>query len=225
MDRFRYLATAMPARRLLEIESMEKPKFYANEPSECEGSDCEKNPSVAASRDSRNAGGTLNGAHDQTDHEIGHETLAEFHIRLTGDQQVPSVNTTAFGFAEVRLFQNGTSSAIEFRVVVCNIANVIASHIHVGASGTNGPVVVPFFSSPSSPFSSINGCSTLADGIRGPSNLTPNQGAGIGNWTDFVHALQSGNAYVNVHTTAHPGGEIRGQLVSEQEQDDDQGDE
>ncbi len=180
-------------------------------------------PRIAAADDQGDQG--LNGAHDQTDDEIGHETLAEFHIRLTGDQQVPSVNTTAFGFAEVRLFQNGTSSAIEFRVVVCNIANVIASHIHVGASGTNGPVVVPFFSSPSSPFSSINGCSTLADGIRGPSNLTPNQGAGIGNWTDFVHALQSGNAYVNVHTTAHPGGEIRGQLVSEQEQDDDQGDE
>jgi len=58
LDRFRYLATAMLARRLLEIESMEKPKFYANEPSECEGSDCEENPSVAASRDSRNAGGT-----------------------------------------------------------------------------------------------------------------------------------------------------------------------
>jgi len=71
-------------------------------------------PHIAAADDQGDQG--LNGAHDQTDHEIGHETLAEFHIRLTGDQQVPSVNTTAFGFAEVRLFQNGTSSAIEFRV-------------------------------------------------------------------------------------------------------------
>src|SRR6266699_4116573 len=111
------------------------------------------------------------GSNDGTHHPTDHEALVTFHVRLTGDQQSPPVTTAAFGFAEVRLFQNGTSSAIEFRVVVCNIANVIASHIHVGASGTNGPVVVPFFSSPSSPFSSINGCSTLADGIRGPSNL------------------------------------------------------
>src|SRR5213593_1145245 len=86
-------------------------------------------PHIAAADDQGDQG--LNGAHDQTDHEIGHETLAEFHIRLTGDQQVPSVNTTAFGFAEVQLSEdNGTLS---FEVVVCNIANVIASHIHVGA--------------------------------------------------------------------------------------------
>jgi hypothetical protein len=189
-------------------------------------------PHIAAADDQGDQG--LNdGAHHQTDHETAHddenengyETLAEFHIGLTGDQQVPSVTTSAFGFAQVRLFQNGTSTAIEFRVVVCNIVNVTASHIHVGASGTDGPVVVPFFGSPSGPFSSPHGCSTLAHDIRGPGDLVPRPEVGIANWTDFVHALQSGNAYVNVHTTAHPGGEIRGQLVSEQDQDDDQGDE
>src|SRR2546429_3000728 len=115
-------------------------------------------PHIAAADDQGDQG--LNGAHDQTDHEIGHETLAEFHIRLTGDQQVPSVNTTAFGFAEVRLFQNGTSSAIEFRVIVCNITNVTHSHIHVGAIGTNGNIIVHFFDQPSTPVSSPDGCTT-----------------------------------------------------------------
>ena len=186
-----------------------------------------------ATADDQGDQGLNDGAHHQTDHEtghdgeneIGHETLAEFHIRLTGDQQVPSVNTTAFGFAEVRLFQNGTSTAIEFRVVVCNIANVILAHIHVGAAGANGNPVVPFFDQTSNPVSSPDGCIILAHGVRGPTDLIPRPSEGIGNWTDFVHALLSGNTYVNVHTTAHTAGEIRGQLVSEQEQEDHQGDE
>ena len=179
-------------------------------------------PHIAAADDQGDQG--LNGAHHQTHHEIGHETLAEFHIRLAGDQQIPPVNTTAFGFAEVRLFQNGTSTAIEFRVVVCNIANVTLAHIHVGAVGINGLPVVPFFGT-SSPVSSTHGCIVLAHGVRGPTDLIPRPDAGIGNWTDFVHALESGNTYVNVHTTAHSAGEIRGQLVSEHEQQDEQGDE
>ena len=177
---------------------------------------------------------------NETDHETGHEhdndtdhepenetdhqTLANFHIRLEGDNQVPEVNTTAFGFANIRLFQNGTSSAIEFTVVVCDIANVTHSHIHVGNSTTNGPIVIPFFDNSSHPFSSVDGCNVLAHGIRGPSDLMTHSGTGIGNWTDFVHALTSGDAYVNVHTIAHPGGEIRGQIVSEQEHEDEQED-
>src|SRR6266480_4768652 len=108
------------------------------------------------------------GSDDGTHHPTDHETLVTFHIRLTGDQQSPPVTTTAFGFAEVRLFQNGTSSAIEFRVIVCNITNVTHSHIHVGAIGTTG------------------------------------------------------NTYVNVHTIANPLGEIRGQLVHEQDDENEQ---
>src|SRR6266566_3078561 len=110
--------------------------------------------------------GSDDGTHHATDHEVHdegeHETLVTFHIRLTGDQQSPPVTTTAFGFAEVRLFQNGTSSAIEFRVIVCNITNVTHSHIHVGAIGTNGNIIVHFFDQPSTPVSSPDGCTTLA---------------------------------------------------------------
>ncbi len=141
----------------------------------------------------------------------------QFEIRLTGDQQVPPVSTAAFGFAEVQL--SSDRNTLEFQVVVCNIANVVASHIHVGAAGTNGPVVIPFFGSPSLPFSSTEGCSTLAEGTRTSADVNPL--AGI-SWNDFITALVAGNTYVNVHTTAHPGGEIRGQLVAENQ--NEQGD-
>ncbi len=138
------------------------------------------------------------------------EVQIQFEVRLTGDQQVPPVTTAAFGFAEVQL--SSDRNTLEFEVVVCNIANVVASHIHVGAAGTNGPIVIPFFGSPSLPFSSTNGCNTLAEGTRTASDLM-----GSGTWDDFVNALIAGNTYVNVHTTVNPHGEIRGQLVAENE--------
>jgi hypothetical protein len=137
---------------------------------------------------------------------------ANFHTQLSGHQQVPAIDTEAFGFASVRLVDNGT--AIDFRVVVCNIANVTHSHIHVGAAGTNGPVIIPFFDQPNAPFSSTHGCRVLASGTRTQADLVPRSDSTppINNWNDFVQALLSGNTYVNVHTTAEPLGEIRGQL-------------
>src|SRR5256712_3334063 len=159
-------------------------------------------------------------AHHQTGQETNHEGLTiRFHIHLTGDQQVPAVNTTAFGFAEVQLSED--NNTLSFEVVVCNIANVIASHIHVSAAVTTGPVVLPFFGSPS-PFNSTKGCDTLAEGTRTSGNLVARPDVGINTWTDFINALIAGNTYVNVHTTAHTGGEIRGQLVHEQGDENDQ---
>ena len=172
--------------------------------------------------------GQNEGAHHQTDHETDHEAHDEtdhegiqvqFHIRLTGDQQNPAVDTAAFGFAEVRLSED--NNTLTFEVVVCDIANVTASHIHVGAAGTNGPVVLPFFGAPSPLFNSKEGCDTMAEGTRTSADLITRPDAGIHNWNDFINALIAGNTYVNVHTTAHPGGEIRGQLVAENENEHD----
>jgi len=160
----------------------------------------------------------------------GHETSDEhnevhqvtFHIELTGSQQVGPVTTDAFGMATVRLIDNGT--AISFRVIVCDIINVTASHIHVGAAGTNGPVIIPFIHDVL--FSSPHGCKTLAEGTRTATDLNTKASPSITSWNDFVKALLAGNTYVNVHTTANTGGEIRGQLVHEHESENenDQGD-
>jgi hypothetical protein len=138
---------------------------------------------------------------------------ATFHIPLVGSEQVGPVNTTAFGFAKIQLVQNSTLQFIRFRVVVCDIVEVIHSHIHVGAAGTNGDVIIHFFDQPTMPFNSTDGCSTLASGERGPADLMTSSKGGINSWSDFVHALLTGNTYVNVHTHAHPGGEIRGQIL------------
>ena len=161
----------------------------------------------------------------------GHETSDEhnkvhqvtFHIDLTGNQQVGPVTTEAFGMATVRLVDNGT--AIDFRVIVCDIVNVTASHIHVGAAGTNGPVIIPFFTDQPL-FSSPHGCKTLAEGTRTAADLNTKASPTITSWDDFVKALLSDNTYVNVHTKANPMGEIRGQLVHEHENEseNDQGD-
>jgi dihydroorotate dehydrogenase len=96
------------------------------------------------------------------------------------------------------------------------------SHIHVGAAGTNGPVVLPFYGPPSPVFNSTRGCDTLAEGTRTSANLVARPVAGINTWTDFINALVAGNTYVNVHTTAHTGGEIRGQLIHEQDDETEQ---
>ena len=163
-----------------------------------------------------------NSAHHHTDHETGHEENNENENEADHqiicrfshpiDRRPASTHLLTRSASDLptnRLLLNGTSSAIAFRVVVCDTANVTHSHIHVGATWANGPIALPFFDQPSNPFSSPHGCNTLAHGVRGPADLMTNAGEGVGNWTGFVHALLSGNTYVNVHATTHPGGEIR----------------
>lgn len=123
-----------------------------------------------------------------------------FAAPMSGDEEVPSVDTHATGVATFKLHEG-----LAFKVNVANIDNVIAAHIHCGAVGVNAPVGVTLFRGAPA---SVNG--TLAAGVI----TVPDPGNACG-WTDLaavVAALESGATYVNVHTTAHPGGEIRGQV-------------
>lgn len=128
---------------------------------------------------------------------------------LTGAGEVPAVDTLAQGQAIFQISEDGSS--IHYKLIVANLVNTLQSHIHVGPPDEIGPVVA--FLYPSAPpaqlipgrFSGVlaEGEITAAD-LRGPL---------LGMPLDALLAeMAAGNTYVNVHTTANPGGEIRGQI-------------
>jgi hypothetical protein len=140
-----------------------------------------------------------------------------FVTPLSGDEEVPTRSTLARGAAVFQLSPDG--SELSYRLIASNIENVIASHIHIGPLGENGPVVAFLFGPVAPGGGRTDG--VLATGTITASNLTgPLAGQPM---SALVDALESGNAYVNVHTNDgvdptntgpgdFPGGEIRGQI-------------
>lgn len=107
---------------------------------------------------------------------------------LNGAQEVPPNDKAGTGQAEVTF--NKDTLALTYRITYAGLSGpATGAHIHGPAAATaNAPVVVPF-ASPGSP-------------IAGETRLNATQAGD----------LLAGLYYVNVHTAAHPGGEIRGQL-------------
>jgi hypothetical protein len=132
-----------------------------------------------------------------------------FRTHLTGAEEVPAVDTRAQGQAIFKLSADGTE--LHYKLIVANIHDVTQAHIHVGAAGVNGPVVA-FLYPDGPPPQLIPGRfqGVLATGTITASNLVgPLSGASM---EDLLEEIESGNAYVNVHTLANPAGEVRGQI-------------
>lgn len=123
-----------------------------------------------------------------------------FEATLMGVNEVPPRSTAATGTAGIIV----EGDTLHFSIEVENINNVVAAHIHAipGQAGVNGPVRFPFFAGRTS----ATGKTILVEGSFGPSNVT-----GI-TFAQLLNEMRNGNAYVNVHTTQFPGGEIRGQV-------------
>jgi len=115
---------------------------------------------------------------------------------LDGAQEVPPVATAATGTGSCVL----TGAGIVFDATVEGLSSPMTlAHFHNAATGVNGPVVrtiTPDFAGGNT----ATGTWTPADGEP----LTPTQ----------IGIFVAGNHYLNVHTTMHGGGEIRGQLVT-----------
>lgn len=134
---------------------------------------------------------------------------SNFVAHLSGDEEVPPVETNATGQAIFKLSKDGES--IDYRLNVANIENVGAAHIHLAPAGQNGPVVVWLYPD-SPPPQPIPGRTqgTLAKGtITAADIVGPMAGSSI---DDLVEEMAAGNTYVNVHTEQQPAGEIRGQI-------------
>jgi hypothetical protein len=116
--------------------------------------------------------------------------METYRATLSGSQEVPPVSTSGSGNAEVMV--NPSTMAMTYRVTYTGLTGpATAGHIHGPApAGQNAGVQVPFATATPSP-------------LTGSATLTAAQYAD----------LKAGRHYVNIHTAAHPGGEIRGQLV------------
>jgi len=145
-----------------------------------------------------------------------------YSVHLSSDEEVPPVadlviDSQAQGQAIFHLSEDGT--ALEYKLIAANIDNAFMAHIHLGAVGTNGPIVV-FLYGPVAPGGGRTD-GVLAEGTITAANLIgPLAGRPL---SDLVEAMNDGGAYVNVHTNDgvappntgpgdFPGGEIRGQL-------------
>lgn len=108
-------------------------------------------------------------------------------LKLTGDQEVPPVNTTAFATGRITVAADGSVSG---SIRVSGLA-VTMAHIHLGAIGRNGPVILPLTKTGDGVWSVPPGARLTAEQFR---------------------SYQAGELYVNIHSEANKGGEIRAQL-------------
>jgi fibronectin-binding autotransporter adhesin len=130
-----------------------------------------------------------------------------FTASLNGGNEVPGVVTGSAGTATVTW--NLTTKAGTYRVDVFNMpVGTTASHIHVGAAGVAGPVIVNF----TVPAGGISNDYALV-GTFGCSDVVVRAAQGINSCEDFEQAIMLNNTYVNVHSTVNAGGEIRGPLM------------
>jgi hypothetical protein len=124
--------------------------------------------------------------------------MCVLHAKLAAKNETPPTTSVAKGHTLIKVRNDGT---IGFKTHINNKNHetFVAGHIHQAPVGVAGPVVVPLFVAPSPP--------TSARQIKQRGVATPNAG------TTGANLCQNPSAYyVNYHTTAFPGGAIRGQL-------------
>lgn len=133
----------------------------------------------------------------------------EFGSVLTGAEENPPVTTTARAVAHFKLESDGTMSYELWAQTA--IMQVTQSHIYLGAYTQNGPVVAFLFNSGGTPRNFAAG-ELIARGTLNDVSVTP-QPRFVDTVAGLAERMRQGRAYVNVHTVAHPGGEVRGQIT------------
>jgi hypothetical protein len=143
-----------------------------------------------------------------------------YNAHLKGENERPDPrDTRAAGNAVFHLSDDGTT--LEYRLMVANIDNVVAAHIHLGGVDAAGPVVAFLYGQVTVPPGGGRVQGVIVEGeITAADLIGPLTGQPL---SALVAAIEAGNAYVNVHTNDgvgavntgpgdFPGGEIRGQM-------------
>jgi hypothetical protein len=133
-------------------------------------------------------------------------TEERFIATLTGASERPTPVTTNTTGTATLTFTNDTT--ISYAITLVNATGITAAHIHIGGTEVAGGIIAGLFSNPPG-VNIANG--TLVEGRVTPGNMGTNN-LGL-NFESLKGLIRGGGAYVNVHSTANPGGVVRGQLM------------
>jgi hypothetical protein len=139
--------------------------------------------------------------------ETGKTTHFGAHLNAAQEVQTPAVVSKASGTGTFRITDNDTK--IHFRLSSSGLDRITQAHIHLAPTGVNGSIVLflfPVGPGVSGEGWSVSGTVTAADVVTPATGTAPT-------FAEIVAAIRAGNAYANIHTKAHPAGEIRGQLL------------
>jgi CHRD domain len=142
----------------------------------------------------------------------------KLRAKVVGTQEVPVVSTPASGEFEARI-ESDNSVSYRFSYKDLEGGPILFAHIHLGQQSVNGGIMAFLCNNTPAgpqPQACPPGPATIEGRIT-PADITPiaTQQIPAGGFDEFVRALRDGNAYVNLHTQASPGGEIRGQIRSD----------
>ena len=144
----------------------------------------------------------------------------KFEAFLSGAQEVPDADTGATGRITVRFDRAFTKVTVDLRI--SDLAGTFAAaHFHCNRPGVNGPVAFGLVSPGPLTFDGrrIRGTLTNAD-FSGADCVGP-VGRPVNNIAALAFAMRDGLVYTNVHSTEFPGGEIRGQMLEGDDDDED----
>lgn len=139
-------------------------------------------------------------------------------VRLRGFEEVPAVSSSASG--RFRAVVDAAAGRIGYQLESAGLQGAVRqAHVHVGQRSVNGGISVylcqtatnpdPTGLAPTCPASgAVRGTLTAAN-VIGPGG----QGVAAGEFAERVAAMRGGVAYINVHSSTFPAGEVRGQLT------------
>ena len=117
----------------------------------------------------------------------GMASAGDIKVNLSGDQEVPPVQTSATGSGTITVHDD---KSVKGKITTSDVKGM-GAHIHEGASGKNGPDIITLKKTSDNEWS-----------VPDNAKLTDAQ----------YDAFKAGHLYVNVHSDAHKSGELRGQL-------------
>jgi CHRD domain len=133
-----------------------------------------------------------------------HAQEQKFEAELSGTAERPTPVVTD-GVGDAKFESDGASVAFELKWDDLT-SPAFAAHIHCGGPEEAGPVGVTLFAGAMETEGEVRGTFTAPD---------PGNACGWKDLADVLDAMDTGDTYVNVHTTQHRGGEIRGQIAAD----------